>query len=578
MLDDTSLGNASALTGAVASLARDNPEVWQSAACGVTRSLNSIPALVERGAYLDAAGRVKVVLVGGLSGDRRDANLALEALRLFAQDWERLGVKIALSAAPAVNVDGLLFFNHRGADQPARNLGGAPGQEYPPADGYYFDADAPETRYLWRWVCFQCPHLVLELRHGDGVRWDANNSVGMLPFSAGASPIAADGSLTAALGTNTTLGLGPIPGLRLTTDEDSLAAELNRIWEAVLQARVWRPGPAATELEQRRSRRPLEVGRILASVYGHGLEPVIYTKGVAISGRLQLAALAGKSRDSVAETAPVVEPFLSGASQPLAGQPGGSTLGGLVWAYDLARDTGDRRAHNLLVEAAGHFQPRGAGEAPAPADPDFRVEDMFFAGAILGRAFRLTGDSAYNEILAAFLEEAGVQQDDGLFWHARSAPYLWGRGNGFAALGFAEALTYLPGGHPRRTALLEMHLRHLDALRGLQLPTGMYPQLLDVPGSYGEFTSTAMIGCAMARGLRRGWLDSSYRASVDAAWRGINERIDSEGNVVDACISTGVQQSVEEYLHRPAVNGFDDRSGSLGLWFAAEMERLRRDG
>ena len=55
MLDDTSLSNASALTGAIASLARDNPAVWQSAACGVTRSLNNIPALVERGAYLDAA-------------------------------------------------------------------------------------------------------------------------------------------------------------------------------------------------------------------------------------------------------------------------------------------------------------------------------------------------------------------------------------------------------------------------------------------------------------------------------------------------------------------------------------------
>ena len=66
--------------------------------------------------------------MGGLSGDPRDANLALEALRLFAQDWERLGAKIALSAAPAVNVDGLLFVNHRGSDRTARHLGGAPGQ------------------------------------------------------------------------------------------------------------------------------------------------------------------------------------------------------------------------------------------------------------------------------------------------------------------------------------------------------------------------------------------------------------------------------------------------------------------
>ena len=564
------LDNTSALTNAVESLARDNPELWRRATCGVTRSMHGIPALVEHGAYLDAAGRVKVILVGGLAGDPDDAALSLEALRLFAQDRDRLGVKISLSAAPAVNVDGLT-----GADRPPRNLDGGDGWAYPPQDGYYFDTDAPEARYLWRWISFQSPHLVLEVQRGDGVRWEANDAVGLLPFAAGASPINDAGSLIGGLGTNTGLGLGPIPGLRLTANEDNLAGELNRIWEAVLQARLWKPSPAAVELESRRSRRPLEVGRILASAYGHGLEPVIYTKGVAISGRAQLAELAGKPGDGAAEVARVVEPFLTGASQPLAGQPGGSTLGGLVWAYDLA---GDRRAHDLLVEAAGHFRARGPLEAPAPTDPDFRVEDMFFAGAILGRAFQLTGDARYTNILADFLRDARVQRDDGLFWHSRSAPYLWGRGNGFAALGFAEALTYLPDDHPRRAALLDMHLRHLSALRDVQLPTGMYPQLLDLPGSYDEFTSTAMIGYAMARGLRRGWLDSAYRPAVDAAWRGVNERIDSDGNVVDACISTGVQQSVMEYLHRPAVNGPDDRSGSLGLWFAAEMERLRREG
>ena len=40
------------------------------------------------------------------------------------------------------------------------------------------------------------------------------------------------------------------------------------------------------------------------------------------------------------------------------------------------------------------------------------------------------------------------------------------------------------------------------------------------------------------------------------------------------------QQEIEwyfrEYLDRPAIFGFDDRSGGMALWFAVEAERLGR--
>ena len=568
--------NGPTAVSAVESLALEYPDLWRAAACGVTRSFRSIPVLEEPGTYRIAPGRVKVVLVGGLSGDPGDAALCVEALRLFAQDRDRLGVKIAVNAAPAANPDGVA-----GVDDPARGLSG-PGL-YPPEDGYYFDATAPEARYLWRWVCYQAPHLVLEIRLGDSIRWEANDAVGLLPFSVGATPMQDDGSLAAGLGTNSPLGLGPIPALRLTTNEAGLQAEVNRLWESVMQARRWEPNPTMNELEGRRARQPLQVASVLETVYGQKLDPVVYTQGVGISGRIQLAALAGNARNATRALASITEPFLSGAANPLEGEPGGSLLAGLVWAYDVFRATGDQRSRDLLVAAADKYQPRGEGQAPVSADPDFRVEDMFMAAAVLGRAFRLTGEERYADLLASFLADSAladsaVQQENGLFWHARSVPFFWSRGNGFAALGFAEALTYLPDGHPRRPELLDIHLRHLAALRGIQLESGVFPEILDFPGSYGEFTSTAMIGYALARGLRRGWLESDYRAMLDLAWRGVKERVDSNGDVVDACISTGVQETVQEYLHRPAVNGFDDRSGSLALWFTAEMERLHRAG
>ena len=74
-----------------------------------------------------------------------------------------------------------------------------------------------------------------------------------------------------------------------------------------------------------------------------------------------------------------------------------------------------------------------------------------------------------------------------------------------------------------------------------------------------------------------GWLDPSFLEPLQLAWQGVSERIDDEGHVVDACASTGVQDSLKDYLDRPAVFGYDDRSGGMALWFAVELERLAQD-
>ena len=202
---------------------------------------------------------------------------------------------------------------------------------------------------------------------------------------------------------------------------------------------------------------------------------------------------------------------------------------------------------------------------------------MFFSAAVLGRAFRLTGDEAYLDILTRFLLDAGVQQADGLFWHDRRTPFYWGRGNGFAALSYAETLTYLPAHrHPARAALLAVHLRHLEALRAYQHGSGMWHQVVDAPGSYLEFSVTCMVGYALARGLRLGWLDASFRETLMRAWQGVAARIDDGGGLVDVCTGTGVQENLRGYLDRPAIFGIDERGGALALWFVTELARYLR--
>lgn len=537
---------------------------WRQDACGVTRSATAVPALVHQDAYAPETPRRRVLLIGGLSGQADDAALAFQALDIYLNAGASLTGHVALSAVPVGNIDGLA----RGTE-PENGVGGQPSTGYPPSDHFYDDGQNPERRYLWRWIGLQAPDVVVELRTGATPGWEASDATSDLAAALNATPFTASDRLPAALGTGTPNDVGPIPGLCLTTLPDALAAQLARLWSA-LTAPV-PASPARLALNTRRARTPLQIARILASTYGYTLDPVVYTQGMAISGRLHLHRLDPTSPNPVPDLTRLAEPFVSGALPPLDDNAGTPTLGGFVWGIDLADATGDERYANLLIETANRYQPGVDGGAPPPSDPTFRTEDMAMNSMLLGRAYQRTGDARYLGLMIRFLLNANIQQKDGFFWHCRTAPYYWGRGNGFAALGYCEALSYVPDDHPDREALLAIHQRHIDAMLTCQHASGMLPEVLNFPGSYQEFTVTCMLAYCLARGMRRGWFDNRYQAALDLAWQGITERIDEAGGIVDACTNTGVQEDLRAYLDRPAVFGRDDRSGSFALWLALEL-------
>lgn len=541
------------------SLARNGSNRWTASACGVTSTRKNIPALLHRSAYAPETDTVPMLLISGLSGRRDDVAMAQRALDLFQGLGVPLTGQIGLSAVPNCNPDGL------------RDLS----KGFPPDQDFYYDAEEPEKRYLWRWICFQAPSLVLELRSGESVGWQSNDAgAGLASALNEPCTQVESGSLLAALGTGSPDALGPIPGLRLTTPSESLGDELGKLWKVISGQPGLRPtSPARRELEARSARSYLEVARILASVYGYQLDPVNYTQGVGISGRLQLYELSNTGESPAPGIVQLVEPYVSGSTPMFGERAGGANLAGLIWGRELSAATGDPRYADLIVTAADRYQSGVGDGAPPPCDPDFRTEDMFMAGAMLGRAFEITSKTRYLDLLARFITGGGIQQESGLFWHCRPAHFYWGRGNGFAAMGLTETLTYLPENYPGRDTVAAMYRKLLDGLIKIQHPSGMLSQVLDVPGSYQELTATCMLGYSLARGLRRGWLGPSYQTPLDLAWRGVSQRVDDKGNIVDGCISTGVQTTVDEYLDRPAIFGFDDRSGGMALWFALEMHR-----
>ena len=551
----------------LSSLVDGSSAPWTMDACGVTRRDTPIASVVHRDAYAADSGRSRVLLLSGLSGSAPETDTVVSTLEAYSRS-QRVKNRIALSAIPCANPDGLIL-----GCGPDNGAGGDPSVGYPPEDGFFDHETDPEARYLWRYVGFMAPDLVVEVRVGETVGWEHTDGTAALPGVLDSTPINPDGGLVSALAQGVPNDLGQVPGLRLTAPADRVEGEIGRLWSAIER----NTSPAREELGRRRGRTPLDVAATLVTRYGDTLEPVIYTQGVALSGRLRYGALTGTRDEFAAGIADLVEPYLSGAKSWFGDDGGaGASHAGLVWCAEMYDATGDDRFRDLLIATADLYRGNEAGAPPPPCDPDYRTEDFFFSGALMGRAYALSGDVTYLDTQTSFLLNASIQQDDGLFRHCRSVPYYWGRGNGFAALGYAETLTYLPEDHWDRAELIEMHARHLNALRGLQRQSGMLAQLLDFGGSYQELTATCMTGYAVSRGLRLGWLDNSYRPFADSLWWAASERIGLDGGVVDGCTGTGAVDGRRFYLDREAEFGQDDRTGNLALWFAIEMERLIR--
>ena len=317
----------------------------------------------------------------------------------------------------------------------------------------------------------------------------------------------------------------------------------------------------------------LAKARILAGAYGHSLErPVVYTQGVSLTGRLLLSDLDNSYPDPRAEIMRITSKYAENPDGVFEASDGTANYAGVNWASILADDP---RYRHLLITTADRFMRLDEDGFASVLDRDFRVEDMFFAGTTLQRATHLTGDARYVDLAGEFVLVCAdrLLQSNGLYWHCLSSPYFWGRGNGFAALGFAETLVGCKGS--LRPKLIERHAEHLNGLRKYQDDeSGMWRQVVDRPDSYTESSSTCMIGISIALGIRHGWLAKEEWGEVlNNAWRGVSYGIDERGGVLRVCVGTGPLENLNEYLIRDSVTGLDDRGGAMALWFAVEMIR-----
>jgi unsaturated rhamnogalacturonyl hydrolase len=388
--------------------------------------------------------------------------------------------------------------------------------------------DPADSKSLDRWMVFQAPDLAIEIVDADS------------------RPI----------------GPGSVDALTqviaLPAPDAALGATL----------RAAKPGRSAIHdtISARVSRDRLAIARLLARRYPE-TPGISYIPALAWVQTLRLADLVNDPslRDKVvAQT----RPWTSGEKKLFGDRIQLTSVAG-------AMIFGELHATELFEEGAA-----AAAREKAAAQPEYGqgwTDDMFMATSVLARSGARPGHERDLDVAARLLDTyaARLQQPNGLFNHAVNGPAAWGRGNGFAALGLVEALTRMPPTHPSRARLLEIYRRQMTGVRAQQSPDGSWRQIVDEPGAYREETATAMLLAAMARGIRLGWLDASYRSTVDRAWRALAAHIAEDGTLIDVCAGTGAGPTRRYYFDRPAVTGADDRGGAMALLAAMEMDDLR---
>jgi rhamnogalacturonyl hydrolase YesR len=409
----------------------------------------------------------------------------------------------------------------------------APAATYPPQGEAY--AASPEAHCLWRWTGLYAPDLVLI--EGTATRPD---------------------DLGSQLGRVAAAGVGAIPVLRLARlSEATLAAALNG-WQGG-------PSPARMEMWRRLARTPDEIAGQLSARYANQLDQAVYIPAMALVGRLRLG-----ETDAVEA---IVAPYLDGRKQALAGLTS-SHFGGHLLFGELAAIT-RKSAYLDLARAAADlaFDAHGHAREAMPLH-DEMSDSLFLVCPLLAQVGALTGNPDYAAMCGRHMRfiRQRTWRDDGLYRHSPLNDAAWGRGNGFAALGLALTLDYLPAGDHERTEVLNAFRAHMTALLAHQDTTGMWHQVIDIPASYREMSATCMIAAALARGLRQGWLPAApYGAALARAWYAIRSRISCAGELVDVCAGTGKQDSLQAYLARPALLGMDPRGGAMALLIATEL-------
>jgi unsaturated rhamnogalacturonyl hydrolase len=235
----------------------------------------------------------------------------------------------------------------------------------------------------------------------------------------------------------------------------------------------------------------------------------------------------------------------------------------LVKTYARRKDPRYREGIALVDQHIMTRQMRladGTLARPRPWPVALWVDDAYMSIPYLAQMGQFTGERRYFDdaarqvvgMSARLFDRQRLLYDHSWFENTtHDVRFFWGRGAGWMLMAMAELLTVMPSDHPDRDRVLEQFRQAAQGVAAVQGSTGMWHQLLDRTDSYLESSATAMFTFAIARGVNRGWLASTYAPVAQTGWRALEQRVHPDGQIEGICVGTTAAQDAVYYYNRP---------------------------
>lgn len=137
------------------------------------------------------------------------------------------------------------------------------------------------------------------------------------------------------------------------------------------------------------------------------------------------------------------------------------------------------------------------------------------------------------------------------------SPEFWGRAIGWVGFSLVDMLDFLPQKDSRREKWVSYLTGLLKAVAVYQHPVnGLWYQVVDkgnICGNWTETSCSALFTYAIAKAVRKGYLEMSYKACADRGYQGVIQTLemrDSELYLPCICTGTGVGD-YQHYINRP---------------------------
>ena len=174
---------------------------------------------------------------------------------------------------------------------------------------------------------------------------------------------------------------------------------------------------------------------------------------------------------------------------------------------------------------------------------------MWLDGLYMGEPFYaeyaklMKKDVAFDDIAKQFIlmEKNSRDTKTGLLYHGYDeskteqwadkttgrSPNFWARAMGWYIMALVDVLDNFPADHPQRKELLAILNRTATAVVKYQDPkSGVWFDILDMPtrrGNYLESSASSMFVYGLAKGVRKGWLASSFMAAANKGYAGLKK-------------------------------------------------------